>query len=127
MLVTLPFPTGEHGSPWDASIFPSLDATCGGDRALDALLRDDRAASRRFESPVARAGFGRSTRARAGKLAAWFLMDHFSTASTKRVRDSGTWVLDHRIRQVPMGLSGASVRPSGSALPGAPGTRASAP
>ena len=73
---------GEHGSPWDASVFPGLDAACGGERATRALLGD-------------------------AKLSAWFLMDHFSTASTKRVRDSGTWVLDPRIRQVPMGLAGS--------------------
>ena len=84
-LLTLPYPTGEHGSPWDRAYAKHGHAGCA--PALLEMLADD------------------------SKLSAWFVMDHDSAIEDARNSTKGrpelheTWVARPKLRHVPMGIS----------------------
>ena len=84
-LLTLPYPTGEHGSPWDRAYAKHGHAGCA--PALLEMLADD------------------------SKLSAWFVMDHDSAIEDARNSTKGkpelheTWVASPKLRHVPMGVS----------------------
>lgn len=83
-LLTLPYPTGEHGSPWDSAY-----AKHGRQGCATALL---------------------SMLDKQSKLSAWFVMDHDSAVEDLRNSTRGQpqlverWVARPKLRHVPMGV-----------------------
>uniref|UniRef100_A0A7S3K5T6 Exostosin GT47 domain-containing protein n=1 Tax=Aureoumbra lagunensis TaxID=44058 RepID=A0A7S3K5T6_9STRA len=88
-LLTLPFPIGEHGSPWERHQYGAV-ATAYSDfniTSSEEYLR------RYLQIP---------------KLAAWFILCHSplpDEPKIKSIADGSRWILHRKLRQIPIGVS----------------------
>lgn len=93
VFLTLPYPVGEHGSPWEGHSLRNVAASRECQKAMEEL---------EAASPVDLI----SKFASRPKLRAWFVADHgpHDDSSKADLEEAGWWFAHRKIRQIPLGV-----------------------